>query len=172
MLLGPIRKFTFSFNKQEYIWSTFIKVLIKKTPSNYLDRELHTRCVVSDYYFARGVWGKFDKNGGVRCILSVPKLVIINLKINIFFYNTSKRQNPNFVPYFSIRLIQMRTLAQINTFTFNKGDPGVGWGGWGWVNSPQKPKKCKKMEALRFLQQTLHTGRKDISCNDVDSDSC
>ena len=33
---------------------------------------------------ARGVRGKFDKNGGVWCILSVPKLVIINLKINIF----------------------------------------------------------------------------------------
>ena len=31
-----------------------------------------------------GVRGKFDKNGGVWCILSVPKLVIINLKINIF----------------------------------------------------------------------------------------
>ena len=28
------------------------------------------------------------------------------------------------------------------------------------------------MEVLRFLQQILHTGRKDISCNDVDSDSC
>ena len=39
-------------------------------------------------------------------------------------------------------------------------------------NSPQKPKKCKKMKALRFLQQILHTGRKDIFCNDVDSDSC
>ena len=23
-----------------------------------------------------------------------------------------------------------------------------------------------------FLQQILHTGRKDISCNNVDSDSC
>ena len=29
---------------------------------------------------ARGVRGKFDKNDGVWCILSVPKLVIINLK--------------------------------------------------------------------------------------------
>ena len=33
---------------------------------------------------ARGGSGKFDKNGAVWCILSVPKLVIINLKINIF----------------------------------------------------------------------------------------
>ena len=39
---------------------------------------------------ARGVRGKFDKNGGVWCILSVPKLVIINLKINIFFIINKK----------------------------------------------------------------------------------
>ena len=104
---------------------------------------------------ARGVPGRFDKNGGVWWILSVPKLVIINLKINISFYNKSK--NPNFVPYFSLRLIQMRTLAKINTFTFYKGDRGG----------------FKKMEALRFFTaNVLHTGRKDISCNDVDSDSC
>ena len=39
-----------------------------------------------------GVQGKFDKNGAVWCILSVPKLVIINLKINIFFDNKSTTQ--------------------------------------------------------------------------------
>ena len=39
-----------------------------------------------------GVRGKFDKNGGVWCILSVPKLVIINLKNQPFFYNKSKTQ--------------------------------------------------------------------------------
>ena len=33
---------------------------------------------------ARGVRGKFDKNGVIWCILSVPKLVNISLKINIF----------------------------------------------------------------------------------------
>ena len=55
--------------------------------------------------------------------------------------------------------------TKINTFTFYKGGRGV-------VNSPQKPKICKKNEALRFLQQISHTGRKDVSCNDVDSDSC
>ena len=60
--------------------------------------------------------------------------------------------------------------TKINTFTFSfyKGDLE----GEGGVNNPQKPKKCTKMEVLRFLQQILHTGRKDISCNDVDSDSC
>ena len=63
--------------------------------------------------------------------------------------------------------------TKINTFTFYKGDQGVGGGGVGGVNSPQKPKICKKkMEVLRFLQHISHTGRKDISCNDVNSDSC
>ena len=33
---------------------------------------------------------KFDKNGGVWCILGVPKLVNINLKINIFFIINQK----------------------------------------------------------------------------------
>ena len=41
---------------------------------------------------ARGVRGKFDKNGVVWCILSVPKLVIFNLKINVFFYNKPTNQ--------------------------------------------------------------------------------
>ena len=49
---------------------------------------------------------------------------------------------------------------------------GRGGGGGGGVNSPQKPKICKKNGGFTFLQQILHTGRKDISCNDVDSDSC
>ena len=59
---------------------------------------------------ARGVWGKFDKNGAVWCILSVPKLVIINLKINTFFNIIN--QQPKFCAKLSLRLIQMRTLAQ------------------------------------------------------------
>ena len=45
----------------------------------------------------RGVRGKFDKNGVVWCILSVPKLVIINLKINIFFIIN---QQPKFCAIF------------------------------------------------------------------------
>ena len=61
----------------------------------------------------------------------------------------------------------MHTLAQNKYIHILQG--GSGGGG---VNSPQKPKKCKKMEVLRFLQQLLHTRRKDISCYDVDSDSC
>ena len=115
---------------------------------------------------ASGVPGRFDKNGGVWCILSVPKLVINNLKINISFYNKSK--NPNFVPYFSLRLIQMRTLAQINTFTFYKGD----WGG-GVLIALRSQRNSKKWRLYVFFTANVsHTGRKDMSCNDVDSDSC
>ena len=67
----------------------------------------------------RGVLGKIDKNGAVWCILSVPKLVIINLKINIF-YNK-----------FTIQILCHIFLkinpdahfgTKINTFTFYKGD--------------------------------------------------
>ena len=49
-----------------------------------------------------GVRGKFDKNGGVWCILSVPKLVIINLKKSTLFFFIIN-QKPKFVPYFSLR---------------------------------------------------------------------
>ena len=41
---------------------------------------------------ARGVRVKIDKNGAIWCILSVPKLVIINLKVNICFDNKSTTQ--------------------------------------------------------------------------------
>ena len=57
--------------------------------------------------------------------------------------------------------------TKINTFTFYKGDPGGGGD-----NSPQKPKNCKIIGGFTFLQQILHTRHEDISCNDVDSDSC
>ena len=40
---------------------------------------------------------KIDKNGAIWCILSVPKLVIINLKINFFFIIN---QQSKFVPFF------------------------------------------------------------------------
>ena len=51
---------------------------------------------------------KNDENGAIMCILSVPKLVVINLKIDIFWIIN----NPSFVPYFSPRSIQMITLTQ------------------------------------------------------------
>ena len=110
------------------------------------------------------VSGKFDKNGAVWCILSVPKLVIINLKINTLFMIN---QQPKICAIFFSKINPDAHFGtKINTFTFYKGDQGGG------VNCPQKPKKCKKMKVLRFLQQILHTRRKDTSCNDVDSDSC
>ena len=69
------------------------------------------------------------------------------------------------MPYFSLRLIQMRTLAQ-------KLYIHVLQGGSGGLIALRSQKKCKKWRLYVFLQQILHTGRKDISCNDVDSDSC
>ena len=73
---------------------------------------------------ARGVRGHapphffFDKNGAIWCILSVPKLVIINLKINIFLDN----QLPKFcATYFSEINPDAHFGTKINTYTFYKG---------------------------------------------------
>ena len=52
---------------------------------------------------------KIDTNGAIWCILSVSKYVIMNLKSTILGQSVN---NPNFVPYFSPRSTQMRTLAQ------------------------------------------------------------
>ena len=99
---------------------------------------------------ARGVWGKIDKNGAIWCILSVPKLVIINLKVNIFWIIN---QQLKFICaiFFSKINPDAHFGTKINTFTFYKGDRGGGGGG----NSHQKPKKCKKMEALRFFTANI-----------------
>ena len=51
-----------------------------------------------------------DKNGAMWCILSVPKYVIINLKINNF--RIMINQQPKFCAIFSPRSIQMRMLVQ------------------------------------------------------------
>ena len=112
---------------------------------------------------ARGVQGKFDKNGGVWCILSVPKIVIINLKINPFFTINKK---PKFCAIFISKINPDAHFGtKINTFTFYKGGGGL--------IALRSQRNAIKMEALQvFFQQILHTGRKDISCNDVDSDSC
>ena len=79
-------------------------------------------------------------------------------------------QKPKFCAIFSLRFIQMRTLAQNKYIHILQGGSGVGVGGG--VIALRSQRNAKKMEALRFLQQILHTGRKDISCNDVDLDSC
>ena len=57
--------------------------------------------------------------------------------------------------------------TKINTFTFYKGDRGGGGG----LIAIRSQRYVKKNGGLTFLQQISHTGCKDISCNDVDSDS-
>ena len=44
--------------------------------------------------------------------------------------------------------------------------------GGGGLIALRSQRNAKKYRLYVFLQQILHTGRKDISCNDVDSDSC
>ena len=69
--------------------------------------------------------GKFDKNGAVWCILSVPKLVIINLKISNFFFIIN--QQPKFRAIFFSKINPDAHFGtKINTFTFYKGDGGGG----------------------------------------------
>ena len=66
--------------------------------------------------------GKFDKNGAFWCILSVPKLVIINLKINIFLEN----QQPKFCTIFFSKINPDAHFGtKINTYTFYKVDLGA-----------------------------------------------
>ena len=64
--------------------------------SNYLERELHTRHADSPVMLWAHTRAKgsvlsrkiyFKKKGGIWRILSVPKYVIINLKINNFNYS-------------------------------------------------------------------------------------
>ena len=88
----------------------------------------------------------FDKNGAILCILSVPKLVIINLKINNFLLIN---QQPKYCAiFFSKTNPDLRLGTKINTFTFYKQYLGGGGG-----NSPQKPKKCKKNGGFTFSYQ-------------------
>ena len=68
----------------------------------------------------RGFRGKFVKKCAVWCILSVPKLVIINLKINIFFII---HQQPKFCAIFFSKVNPDGHFGtKINTFAFFKGD--------------------------------------------------
>ena len=46
----------------------------------------------------------------------------------------------------------MRTLAQINTFTFNKGDPGGG-GGWGGLIAIRSQRNAKKWRLYVFYSK-------------------
>ena len=62
----------------------------------------------------------------------------------------------------------MRTLAQNKYIQILQGGS---WGGRG-VIALRSQRNAKKWRLYVFLQQILHTRRKDISCKDVDSDSC
>ena len=72
---------------------------------------------------ARGVRGEiFDKNGAIWCILSVSKLVIINLKINNFWIIN---QQPKICAIFFSKINPDAHFGtKINTFTFYMEDLG------------------------------------------------
>ena len=77
----------------------------------------------------------FDKNGAIWCILSVPKLFSINLKINIFIIN----QQPKFCAIFFSKINSDAHFgAKINTFTSYKEGRGGGGGGGGGATSPRR----------------------------------
>ena len=68
----------------------------------------------------------FDKIGTICCILSVPKLVIFNLKINIFFIN----QQPKLCAKFFSKINPDAHFGiKINTFTLMEDLGGGGGGG-------------------------------------------
>ena len=95
----------------------------------------------------QGGSGKFDKNGAVWCILSVPKLVIINLKFNTFFIIN---QQPKFCAIFLSKINQDAHFGtKINTFTFYKENRG--WGGG--LIALRSQRNVKKTEALRFYSK-------------------
>ena len=97
----------------------------------------------------------FDKNGMIRCILSVPKYAIINLKINNSSDN--KSTTPNLCHILTKINPDAHVSTKKNTFTFYKG----GFGG----NSPPPPLEGKEMlqkkKVFLFLHQILHTRRVD-----------
>ena len=71
----------------------------------------------------------FDKNGAIWFILSVPKLVIINLKNQLFFFIN---QHPKLcAKFFSKINPDTHFGTKINTFTIKED------GGGGGGNSPQ-----------------------------------
>ena len=124
--------------------------------------------MIVNYYLCKGGSGgmlpppkkkKIDKNSAIWCIPSVPKLVIINLKINNFYKSTTQTLCQIFLQDQS-----RRTLWHKNKYIHIKGGSGGGGGG---LKKMLKLKKCKKWRLYVF-----HTRRKDVSCNDVDSDPC
>ena len=86
----------------------------------------------------------FDKIGAIWCILSVPKLVIINLKINIFLDNKSTTQ--------ILCHIFLQDQSRCALWHKNKYIHLLE-GGSGGAIALRSQRNVKKMEALRFLYQ-------------------
>ena len=76
----------------------------------------------------------FDKNSAIWCILSVPKLVIINLKINIFFYKSTTQT----LCQIFLQDQSRRTLWHKNKYIHIKGGSGGGGGGGAKENAKAK----------------------------------
>ena len=101
------------------------------------------------------VWGpracshrkKNDKNGASSCILSVPKYVIINLKID------NKSTTQILCLFFSKINPNAHVSTKINTFTFYEGL-------WG-ATAPGSQRNVSKNGVFSFLHQILHTRRVD-----------
>ena len=108
--------------------------------------------------------GKFDKNGAVWCILSVPKLVIINLKINIFLIINQQSK------FCAIFFSKINPDGHFGTKKYIHILQEGSRGGGGVI--ALRSQRYEKKGGFTFLQQISHTGCKDISCNDVDSNSC
>ena len=66
--------------------------------------------------------GKNDKNGAIWCILSVPKYVIMNLKINNFKDNKSTPKTIRII--LSDINLDVHFSTKVNIFTFYKGSGG------------------------------------------------
>ena len=89
-------------------------------------RELRYRVgspVILSYKGARGHAPPyfFDKNGAICSILSVPKYLNINLKINNFKDNKSTTNQIIFAIFFSKINQDAHVSTKINTFKFYKG---------------------------------------------------
>ena len=86
-------------------------------------------------------WKIFDKVDVIWCILSVPKLVIINLKINIFLIIN---QQPKFCAIFFLQDQSRCALWHKNKYIhiFQGGSGG---------NSPRSQKECKKNGSFTFF---------------------
>ena len=95
----------------------------------------------------------FIKNGAIWCILSVPELVIIDLKTNTFGENKSTTQ---ILCHICLQDQPRCALWDKNKYIHILPD---GSGGGGGGNSQQKPKKCKKRRLYIFYTNITYQMR-------------